>query len=120
MIEYPEQDFEIREEEEGYNLGYEVSRLIRDYEVVSVIMSVSNYIYGDPTLAEMMYQLRFNTENVRDIENQYDEGLIGDDELLDARAEAIVEDGYKTQQRIVERLRELIVTGKQYPAHFQC
>ena len=114
MVEYPEQDFEVREEEEGYNLGYEVSRLIRDYQVVSVIMGEARYSSGNE-LAEMMYQLGFETEPISKAETRiYDEDLdAGDDGFYDIRQDAIVEAGEKTQERISKRLRELGVT---YPS----
>ena len=117
MVEYPEQDFEIREEEEAYNQGYGVSRLIRDYEVVSVIIREARYSdYSEAnTLAEMMYQLGFDTEPISKAENRiYEEDLdASDDEFESIRQDAIVEAGKMTQEKIIKRLREL---GVAYPS----
>ena len=114
MVEYPVQDFEVREEEKGYNLSYEISRLIRDYEVVSIIITEARYSTGSE-LAQMMYQLGFETEPIEKAEARiYDEDLdASDDEFQSIRQDAIVEAGEKTQQRIRKRLRELGVT---YPS----
>ena len=111
MVEYPEQDFENFEEEEAYKEGYLVSRLIRDYEVVSIIMGEASSSTGNE-LAEMMYQLGFETEPISKAETRlYEEDFdAGDDEFYDIRQDAIIEAGKMTQERITRRLRELGVT----------
>ena len=37
MVEYPVQDFEYREEEKGYNLGYSVGQKIKEYDTLDAM-----------------------------------------------------------------------------------
>tara|TARA_R100000654_G_C2583407_1_gene111936 strand:- start:162 stop:485 length:324 start_codon:yes stop_codon:yes gene_type:complete len=60
MVEYPVQDFEVREEERGYNLGYQISRLIRDLEILEIIERES-YDQDVSTLDELLYQFGFES-----------------------------------------------------------
>ena len=60
MVEYPVQDFEVREEERGYNLGYQISRLIRDLEILRIIQRES-YEQDVSTLDELLYQFGFES-----------------------------------------------------------
>ena len=60
MVEYPVQDFEVREEKRGYNLGYQISRLIRDLEILRIIQRES-YEQDVSTLDELLYQFGFES-----------------------------------------------------------
>tara|TARA_R100000655_G_scaffold55096_1_gene93129 strand:+ start:119 stop:442 length:324 start_codon:yes stop_codon:yes gene_type:complete len=60
MVEYPVQDFEVREEKRGYNLGYQISRLIRDLEILEIIERES-YDQDVSTLDELLYQFGFES-----------------------------------------------------------
>tara|TARA_E500000305_G_C3884850_1_gene171506 strand:- start:113 stop:457 length:345 start_codon:yes stop_codon:yes gene_type:complete len=76
MVEYPVQDFEVREEEEGYNLGYFVGQKIRQYEVLSIIKrDLVNYSYSSSitiTLADVVAEMGVDIEDYEESMNDPD------------------------------------------------
>ena len=101
MVEYPEQDFQNFEEEEAYNQGYQISRLIRDLEILGIIEGES-YDQDVSTLDELLYQFGFES---LDEEKVIDMDFNDFDREDDFRRELMREVIEQERKEIVDKLR---------------
>ena len=107
MVEYPVQDFEVREEEKGYNLGYLVGQKIRQYEVLSIIKRELKSNNGSSkitlTLADVVAEMGVDIED-------YEEALT---ERAESTTKVLV-DIIDLELKLIRR--ELRQVGVTYPS----
>ena len=114
MVEYPVQDFEYREEEKGYILGYFVGQKIRDYEVLSIIRrDVDNYSYSNSivvTLADVVAEMGVDIEDYEEIRNSPETVYRTSDDPVEAASKVLV-DILDLELKVIRReLRQVGVT----------
>tara|TARA_B100000424_G_C22817236_1_gene437344 strand:+ start:223 stop:558 length:336 start_codon:yes stop_codon:yes gene_type:complete len=108
MVEYPKQDFQNFEEEEAYKEGYQISRLIRDLEILGIIEGES-YDQDVSTLDELLYQFGFDSlDEEKVIDMDFDDFDREDDFRRELMREVIEQE----RKEIVDKLRALGVDLK--------
>ena len=117
MVEYPVQDFEVREEEEGYNLGYFVGQKIRQYEVLSIIRrDVKNYSDSNSivvTLADVAAEMGVDIEDYEEVRNSPEVVYRFPDDEVKAASKVLVD---ILDIELMTIRRELRAVGVTYPS----